>query len=399
VLPLLADLPRRSLDPATLSPAHVDAIYVHVPFCFHKCHYCDFYSITRQTPERMSRFVALILAEARLWQTHHATPTTVFFGGGTPSLLPALEMRRLIVGLREAFDFSRVTEFSIEVNPATADFDYLCMLRESGVDRLSFGAQSFHQADLKVLERHHDPQDVHRSVEMARRARFERLNLDLIYAVPGQTLEAWDENLSIALALGTEHLSCYALTYEESTAMTVRKRLGQFKAATESLELDMMRLTRDRLASSGLPAYEISNHARLGRECRHNLAYWQGKNYIGIGPSAASHLAGTRFKNLPHLGEWETAVDNGIVPAADIETLTPARRCAEMIMSGLRLSQGVDLQSAIRVTGVEPVEHFASVLGPLVNEKLLLIGDDRWTLTPRGIEVADGIASQFLALA
>src|SRR5687768_14857840 len=168
----------RVFAPAALPAAEVEGLYVHVPFCFHKCHYCDFYSITRQTPDRMVRFVDLILSEADQWTASPARvrPRTVFFGGGTPSLLPLDEMRRLIAGLRNRFDFADLDEWTVEVNPATAALDYCRMLREVGVDRLSFGAQSFDTDELKLLERHHDPADVGRSVEVARAAGFSRLN-------------------------------------------------------------------------------------------------------------------------------------------------------------------------------------------------------------------------------
>src|SRR5258707_6222352 len=149
----------QSLRPADVPPALAPGLYVHVPFCFHKCHYCDFYSITRQTPERMARFVDLMLREAEMWADFQVQPLTVFFGGGTPSLLPIDQMQRLIVGLRERFDFSQTGEWTVEVNPATASLEYCQMLRESGVDRLSFGAQSFHRGELEALERHHDPED------------------------------------------------------------------------------------------------------------------------------------------------------------------------------------------------------------------------------------------------
>src|SRR5688500_13701318 len=199
-------LPRFTADlrPGALPTGAVEGLYVHVPFCFHKCHYCDFYSITRQTPDRMERFVDRILIEAGQWNTASGPvvqPRTVFFGGGTPSLLPIEAMRRLIKGLRERFDFSELTEWTIECNPATVDLAYCQTLRESGIDRLSFGAQSFHRPDLVALERHHDPDDVPRSLESARKAGFSRLNLDLIFAIPGQTLDSWSRTLETAIAL------------------------------------------------------------------------------------------------------------------------------------------------------------------------------------------------------
>src|SRR3569623_472938 len=176
----------RRLAASAVPAAAVPGLYVHVPFCFHKCHYCDFYSITRQTPERMARFVDLVLAEADMWAGSHVRvrPATVFFGGGTPSLLPLEEMRRLIGGLRRRFDFAACDEFTVEVNPATASLAYCEMNHEADDDRLSFGAQSYDPAELKLLERHHDPADVPASIELARAAGFTRLNVDLIYALP-----------------------------------------------------------------------------------------------------------------------------------------------------------------------------------------------------------------------
>ena len=213
---------------------------------------------------------------------------TIFFGGGTPSLLPIDSMRRLIESLAQRFDFSNLEEWTVEINPATAELDYCRMLRDSGVDRVSFGAQSFNSAELKILERHHNPEDVGRSVEIARQAGFSRINVDLIYAIPGQDLASWDASLDAALAMKTPHVSCYNLTYEPNTPMAVRKRLGQFTPVEESVELEMFHHARRRLTDSGLEAYEISNYAGPNEACRHNLVYWTGGNYIGLGPSAAS---------------------------------------------------------------------------------------------------------------
>lgn len=380
--------------PAAVSPG----LYVHVPFCFHKCHYCDFYSITRQTPDRMARFVDLILAEADKWvrSSVRIEPETVFFGGGTPSLLPLVEMRRLLRGLRERFDFSRLNEWTVEVNPATAALDYCEMLREAGVDRLSFGAQSFDPTELKLLERHHDPEDVPRSVDIARRAGFSRINLDLIYAIPRQDLASWSRSLEAAVGLGTPHLSCYGLTYEPNTAMTVRKRLGHFQAAEDSLELSMLRHARQRLAREGMTAYEISNYAIPGEPCRHNLLYWTGGNYIGLGPSAASHVEGWRWKNRPHLGEWERAVAAGELPAADLERLSPEQRRGEWVMLRLRLADGVDFAAYADRWGVDARSEYAAELAHLSRLGLVEISDGRFALSDAGLAVADAVASEFL---
>jgi len=373
-------------------------LYVHVPFCFHKCHYCDFYSITRQTPERMGRFVDLILSEAEMWGRSKVAvrPRTVFFGGGTPSLLPVEEMGRLIAGLRERFDFSECDEFTVEVNPATASLEYCQMLRASGVDRLSFGAQSFDLAELKILERHHDPADVPRSIAIARQAGFERMNVDLIYAIPGQTLEKWAWSLEQAIGLGTPHVSCYALTYEPNTAMAVRKRLGQFVGCEDSLELEMMRYTRRRLGEAGLSAYEISNYAVAGEACRHNVLYWTGGSYIGLGPAAASHVEGWRWKNRPHLGEWENAVTAGHLPAAEFEVLRDEQRAGEWVMLRMRLARGIGFREYAARWGRDAREVYAAQIAQLSRMGLIEVNEEGFGLSEAGIAVADGVAGEFL---
>jgi oxygen-independent coproporphyrinogen-3 oxidase len=323
-------------------------------------------------------------------------PETVFFGGGTPSLLPLEQMRRLILGLDRRIDLSRVNEWTVEVNPATASRDYCQMLREEGVNRISLGAQSFDLRELQVLERHHDPEQVGQSIEIARRAGFSRLNVDLIYAIPGQNFESWAKSLDAAMALKTPHVSCYALTYEANTPMTVRKRLGEFVAVEDSLELEMMRHARARLSEAGLSAYEISNYATPGEVCRHNLLYWTGGNYIGLGPSAASHVEGWRWTNLPHLGEWERAIDGGELPAADFETLTSEQRAGEWMMLGLRLARGVKFAEYASRTGCDARAVYAEQIERLLKLRLIEVDNAGFKLSDEGLAVADAVAGEFL---
>jgi oxygen-independent coproporphyrinogen-3 oxidase len=389
------------LQPSALPAVAVPGLYVHIPFCFHKCHYCDFYSITRQTPQRMSRFVDLILREADFWLSTppKLAPRTVFFGGGTPSLLPANEMRRLIRGLRSRFDFSQCDEWTVEVNPATLTDDFCGTLLTEGVSRISIGAQSFDRAELSLLERHHEPVDVEQSLAMLRSAGFTRINLDLIYAIPGQTLKNWLQSLEQAIALATDHLSCYGLTFEPNTPLAVRRRLGQLSPIDPGLEIEMMHATRQRLAAAGLHAYEISNYAKPGQECRHNLLYWTGGDYLGLGPSAASHVRGWRWRNRPHLGEWENALQNAQLSASDIECLTPHQRAGELAMLMLRLSNGIDPVEFTQRVGLDAPTLFAEVIDRLVPLGLLNLTKTSIRLSGRGLSVADSIAGEFLAAA
>jgi len=390
--------PTLLLTPEALPRARVEGLYVHIPFCFHKCHYCDFYSISRQTPQRMTEFVDRVLREARLWDNSapRLVPRTIFFGGGTPSLLPLEQMNRLIVGLREIFDLSDVDEWTVECNPATVTLDYCAMLKASGVTRLSFGAQSFVPGELKTLERHHDPDDVPRSLALARAAGFTRLNLDLIFAIPGQSLEAWAGNLDRAVRLDTPHLSCYGLTYEPNTALAVRKRLGQFRAVEESIELEMLRYTRQTLGECGYRAYEISNFAKQSEACRHNLLYWQGGNYLGLGPSAASHVQGWRWRNRPHLGEWEQAVDASNLPATEVEHLDPEHRARELAMLLLRLDTGLNFADFAARSGFDAQAFFADPIARLTRLGLLDSFSDHIRLSDKGLAVADAVAGEFL---
>lgn len=382
------------IQPSSVIPG----LYVHVPFCRHKCHYCDFYSITRQSQERQAAFVRRILAEADQW-VPSLRPRTVFFGGGTPTLLAPELMRQLIEGLRARFDFSQLEEWTIEANPATVDADYCRMLRELGVDRLSFGAQSFDPDELRVLERNHAPGDVERSLDAARAAGFERLNLDLIFAIPGQTLESWRRNLETAVSLGMKHLSCYGLTYEPGTALETRRRRGQVQPAEESLELDMLRLTRAYLRSVGIPPYEISNFAAPGEECRHNLLYWRGGDYAGLGPAAASHIQGRRWRNTPNLGAWEAGIDHGQPAIVDAETLTPLQRAGELAMLMLRLEEGLVYADFAARSGFDARAVYADPIARLTQQGLLEDDGQRLRLTDEGLRVADAVAAEFIAAA
>lgn len=394
-----------NLTPNRLPRVEIPGLYVHIPFCFHKCHYCDFYSITQQTPERMQQFVSLILREARQWVDLAAAPNgtgpsirprTIFFGGGTPTLLPAQCMVDLITGLQKIFDLSQVREWTIEANPATVDQDYCAMLRNLGVDRLSFGAQSFDKNELKMLERHHDPADVDRSIASARDAGFSRLNVDLIFAIPGQTMQSWTRSLEKAISLGTSHLSAYNLTYEPNTAMTVKKRLGQIQPTDQDTELAMLHQTRRRLTEIGIPPYEISNFAAPGQECQHNLLYWTGGDYIGLGPAAASHVQGHRWKNAANLGQWETAIAEDRLPVIDLEILTPNQRAGELAMLTLRLTRGLNFSEFTAQTGLDAREFFMDPITRLANHDLLTIDATGIRLTGNAINIADAIAAEFL---
>ncbi|MBK9189903.1 MAG: radical SAM family heme chaperone HemW [Phycisphaerales bacterium] len=321
----------------------VRSLYMHIPFCAHKCHYCDFYSLV-DPRDRQGAFVE------RLGRELHALAplgwgaplATIFVGGGTPSLLPPSLWDRLLGMLHEAFDLSALEEFSVECNPESVSPEFFSTLGRGGVTRVSMGAQSFNPSHLKTLERRHSPGNAGRALAMARDAGIARQSIDLIFGIPGQTLDDWKHDLDDALALGTEHLSCYNLTYEPGTAMTARLKRGEFTPADEDVEVEMFRVTLEAARGAGLERYEVSNFAKPGAQCRHNLVYWRGGNWLAAGPSASGHINGHRWKNTPRLDDYLSIDRDGFAPVSEHETPDPGRAITERLMTGLRLNEGLD---------------------------------------------------------
>jgi oxygen-independent coproporphyrinogen-3 oxidase len=383
----------------------VRSLYVHVPFCRHKCHYCDFYSFV-DSREREGPFVDRLVRElAALGPWASGAPLrTIFVGGGTPTILSPFSWERILRSLHDSFDLSEILggagEFTVECNPETASGELFGVLRGGGVNRLSMGAQSFDPVHLKTLERWHDPASVPRAVELARTAGIGRLSVDLIFGIPGQTPAQWARDLDTALALGVDHLSCYDLTYEPNTAMTKRMQRGEFEPAEESVEIEMYAIARERTRASGLARYEVSNYARAGEECRHNLAYWRQEQWLAAGPSASAHVAGRRWKNVPRLDDYLKIDEDGFGPIIDFEEVDARRALAEWIMTGLRLAEG--LSSARLFSRAEAIDPSACErLGRAVLRYLesgdLVDADGRLACSEKGFLLADGIAGELMA--
>ena len=328
-------------------------LYVHVPFCFHKCHYCDFYSFVDREGRSGDYLRRLESDIAWTLERVDGAIETVFVGGGTPTLLDAGELRRLTAAIRR-FPLARDVEWTVEANPETIDLDKAQVLAEAGVNRVSIGAQSFDPRHLKTLERWHDPANVARAAGFLRRAGIANFNLDLIFGIPGQTLADWRADLSRALEIGPEHLSCYGLTYEPNTAMQRRLELGQFEPCDDALEAEMYEATHDTLGAEGFARYEVSNYARQGRECRHNLVYWRNEPWWALGPSASGFVAGHRFKVVPRLGDWLARADGASAPVVDHEGPDAARHASEALMLGLRLSEGISHELETHAVSIAP---------------------------------------------
>jgi oxygen-independent coproporphyrinogen III oxidase len=376
---------------AALDAGHIRGAYLHVPFCFHKCHYCDFYSIV-DSQDRQEPFVRRLIAEIEAISPRIERPLeTIFIGGGTPTLLHPNLWRRLLVVIRERLPLAAGGEFTIEANPETVTPELVEVLASGGVNRVSIGAQSFNPAHLKALERWHDPASVARSVQFLRGSGISNINLDLIFAIPGQTLDTWRSDLESALALHPSHVSCYGLMYESNTPLTQRLHMGEVQAIDEDDEAAMYEATLDVLGAAGFEQYEISNWARDGATCRHNLLYWRNANWWALGPSASGHVSGVRWKNIPRLSDYLNV--GPLPPVTDVEFVDDPTRAGERFMLGLRLNEGLSLAE---------VEALLSLSGGRADARraalqrhraagLLAVHDQRLVLTRRGRLLANDV--------
>jgi oxygen-independent coproporphyrinogen III oxidase len=359
----------------------------------------------------MAPYAEAVAREARLWSRHLQSRSveTVFFGGGTPSLLPLPQMQLIVESLRDCFEIDKDAEVSLEANPGTVDAGQLAGLRALGFNRISFGVQSFHDEELRTLERIHDAREVEDAYRWARDAGFENINLDLIYGLSGQTLQGWQENLEDALALDPEHLSLYALTLEEGTPLT--RDVGRGRSAGPDLDLqaEMFEWSLSRMQSAGFEHYEVSNWAKPTRRCRHNLNYWRNGDWLGLGAGAHSHLFGERFagaaspsRYIALVNESEAALPNSDALAAMRhltmrEAASDEREMSETAFLALRLREGLDLQEFESRFGVEFGGVFADALAETQDLRLTEIVDGRLRLRDQAVLLGDEAFVRFLS--
>jgi len=383
------------------------SLYVHVPFCRSKCAYCDFNSYARQ--ERLiPAYVDALLCEATLWAEPGAAGRieTLYFGGGTPSLLPIAQTERLNDGLRQHFDVAADAEVTTEANPESADAAYLVALRRLGVNRLSLGVQSFDDVELRFLGRIHDAARAEEAYRAARNAGFDSVSIDLIFGLPDQGVAQWRRTLDRAIALGPDHLSLYALTVEGGTPLARRIARGRCAEPDPDVQADMYTSSSERLAGAGYEQYEISNWARPGHRCRHNLTYWRGEPYLGLGAGAHSYVGGYRLANErrpQRYIEFVRASDSTrpLVPAKrpyveSVELPDAEREMSDAVILGLRLTEGVSMAALGRRFGIDPAERYGREIGELEALGLLESIDGRIRLTERGRLLGNEAFQRFL---
>ncbi len=379
-------------------PARSLALYVHLPFCVRKCRYCDFNSGPAAETVRVAYLDAL-RAEIRARAASLSTTSridTVFFGGGTPTIYRAFDLVRVLDLIAACFHLSRAAEISIEANPETLTPGKLRRLNGGGFDRLSIGAQSFADAELRMLGRGHCAADTVRSVVAARAAGFDDLSLDLIYALPGQRPANWLRTLHRALRLEPDHLSCYGLSIEDGTPLGDDLAAGRVQIVPDDDHLAMRHATGAICASAGLRRYEISNYARSGRHCRHNVVYWRNEQYLGVGAGAVSYLDGVRARNISDPAQYTAAALAGDSLAEFSERMGPEGALAETIMLGLRLTSGLDLVPLAKRFGQQAVAALRERTGPMVHAGLLRCKDDNLRLTPEGEALHTEIAARLI---
>lgn len=380
------------------------SLYVHVPFCAHKCEYCAFYShapgdLTQRYTDALCRELGMLPA---------FRPRTLFFGGGTPTLLNLRQWEQIGERLRE-LGLNSVSEWSVEGNPASVSPEKARLLRDLGVNRFSMGVQSFDESLLERLGRIHSRAQVFKSYEILRQAGFDNINIDLMFAIPSQTMEVWRATLAEAVALGTEHLSCYEVIYEEDTPLYEQLKAGQFDV-DEDLACAMYDELVDRSAEAGFHQYEIANFARHdgppadvpSRACRHNVNYWRGGYYFAAGPSAAGYEpdptggSGIRTRNWSNTQMYCEIVERGQRPIESRESLPPLRRAGEIAAFGLRMNAGWPFADFTAATGFELPSVWGAEMEKLSRQGLAVREPDRFRLNRRGLRLADAAATEFL---
>jgi oxygen-independent coproporphyrinogen-3 oxidase len=385
------------MDNQWLSPGPnpESGIYLHIPFCEKKCIYCDFYSLERM--EHMEVFISMIIKEiehiAKNLDTAPRPATSIFFGGGTPSLLSPAQLEKIITALRNALPIKNDAEWTMECNPGTISRESLGGYKSLGINRLSFGVQSFQQSELDFLHRIHSPEQGIQAVELAMQAGFQNINIDMIFALPGQSLESWQNNLQQAIALGTEHISAYSLIFEEKTPLYTMLRKGLVKPGDEETDAAMYQMTIEKLADAGFQQYEVSNFARPGKACTHNRTYWHGKEYLAFGPSAHAYFNGRRSWNYRNLIRYLQAVQAKGNAIASYEDLTPMNKMFEMAFLSFR-ADGLRPQQIYQQTGIDLYEAMADTLRLWQQENLIKISPDQQIirLTPTGYALCDELS-------
>jgi len=377
------------------------SFYIHIPYCVRRCGYCDFNTYTPaelQVSEDLTKIsnnhIDLLIAEADQARASVKTTApipTIFFGGGTPTLMEPSDLKRVLRHLEDKFGFTPDIEITIEANPDTVSKEKLAALREIGINRISFGMQSGVEHVLKVLDRTHNPANVSKATNWAKEVGFKEISVDLIYGAPGESIEDWQKTIQTALALPITHISAYALIVEAGTKLAGQVKRGEVVIPEDDQTADKYLIADESFTKAGFTWYELSNWAKAGSECRHNIAYWVGANWWGLGPGAHSHVDGVRFWNVKHPAAYQERLTTGAEPIQEREILTGEQMASERLMLEIRLKSGIAKSSLVaeQIAALESF-HISGALDP-----------DMWAaqrvaLTQSGRLIADRIVREIL---
>jgi len=368
-------------------------LYLHIPFCEKKCVYCDFYSI--ETTSMMERFVQTLLREIETRGVPNRTITSVFFGGGTPSLLSPALLGTILDALRTRGAFADDCEWTMECNPGTVTADSLKGYKALGINRLSFGVQSFVAEELAFLHRIHSADQAVESMRLARDTGFDNINMDLMFALPPQTKESLEYSIDRLLALQPNHISAYSLIYEHGTPLYAQLQKGLVKPHAEEYDADMYSIVMGRLAAGGFEQYEVSNFARDNKYCRHNLTYWHGEEYAAYGPSAHGYLDKTRYWNIRSLTSWTESVEAGKLPEANREILSEHEQLVELAFLTLR-ADGLPIKEFAKRFSIDIEQALQPDLQYWIDDNMIRNDNGCLRLTQRGYQVCDEITLKVL---
>lgn len=372
-----------------------ESLYIHVPFCATKCHYCAFNTYAFHK-EQAYHYLEALRTEMELYSLDSDGLKTVFIGGGTPSILSAESLERLFGHLHTVFEVHRAAEITVECNPGTVDRQKLEVMRSGGVNRLSFGVQAMDDATLEQLGRIHTVDEVLQSYDLARGVGFDNINLDLIFALPNQTVEEWKTCLNKAAALQPEHISAYSLMLEEGTVFYESWRTGELQRLSDVVEAEMYQFTIEMLIHHGYQHYEISSFSKPSCAVKHNLVYWDNRAYIGLGPGACGYINGTRYSNIRGVGDYIESLKQDRKPIADSEQLTGRDEKAETIILSLRKRDGIREEDYQRRFSELIETEFEDVLNKWIGRNLLEWQGDNLRLTKRGLFLANEVFVDFL---
>lgn len=371
-------------------------LYIHIPFCESKCIYCDFYSMANNK-HLIDNYIDALLVEGaeRKNELNAETLTTVYLGGGTPSLLSITQLSKLVNGLKKVFDFSAVEEFTIEVNPDDVTVEYIQHAKSLGINRVSMGVQSFCDEDLRFINRRHTAKQATDAIQIIKEAGINNISIDLIYGIPGQNIEIWKNNVDTAISLSVQHISAYTLMYEEGTRLSVMRSLGKITEVDDDVVAAMYDYLVAQLKSNGYTHYEISNFALPGFHSRHNSSYWNLTPYLGLGVAAHSFDGTVRRFNPSNLKKYLDALSDGKL-CVEVEKITKAEKYDEYVMLRLRTADGIEADELMHRFGERYYQFFIEKAKPLVSEGSLINENGRYYIPENHIMISDNITCDLL---